>query len=65
MCRKRSAETIFCREEVKIWKNGNKWAVTIKEKYVGKQNAMRAQIEETHGRQEGILTRWLHETDRN
>lgn len=37
MYRKRSAETIFCREEVKIWKNGNKWAVTIKEEYEGKK----------------------------
>lgn len=65
MCRKRSAETIFCRKDVKIWKNRNKWAVTIKEEYVGKQNAMRDKIQETHGRQEGILTRWLHETDKN
>jgi len=43
-------KTIFCRKEVKIWKNGNKWAVTIKEEYVGKQTANREQIQETHGR---------------
>jgi hypothetical protein len=40
------------REEVKMWKFGNKWAVTLEKKwaYMGRENAHREQVKETHGR---------------